>query len=148
MVWTCPSSDSQSIVMPGSTSVTYDLELRFVGVVEEAQYIGGTTIGSLNIDGSAGLHPGQNTYRLTTSDPAHTYFFNAGWIGTGFPDVGAIDFTHTIPVVGGATITLLASAGDGLEEKHSLSVGGVTDPAQPYLGQWINVEVVSIVEVP
>lgn len=149
MVWTCPASSSQSVTMPGSTSVTYNVTFRIVGVVEKAKYTGGTTSGFVNTDGTpdygfSAFTGGENVYKITTSDPAHTYFLNAGAPGTGFPAVVAIDYNLTIPVKGGSTISLIANAGDALEEKHTLSVSGITDPAQPYLGQWIDAIVLGV----
>lgn len=144
MVWSCPGTSSQSIVMPGVAGVTYNVTIRIVGVVEVAKYTGGTTSSTyFNVDGTP-IGGGQNVYKIVTSNPSHTYFLNASWSGSGFPAVVAIDYQKTIPVVGGSTISLLADAGDGLEEKHSISVSGITNPGQPYLGQWIDVFSLSV----
>lgn len=146
IVWSCPNSSSQSVVMPGSASVTYNVDIRIVGVVETAKYIGGTTTSTFfNTNGTAdGSHPSQNTYKITTSNPVDTYWLNASWSGSGFPSVVAIDYNKTIPVVGGATISLIANAGDSLEERQFITVPDISDPPQPYLGQWIDVFILSI----
>jgi hypothetical protein len=146
--WTCPASYTQTTTMGGSASHVYNVTFRVVGVVEIAKYTGGTTTGFLNVDGTpvtTGLWTGSNIYKLTVSDPAHTYYLNQGpWDGSQPTPIGIEDYDITIPIRGGATVTISADSGDGFERRHTLSVSGITSPAQPYVGQWIDLIVLSI----
>ncbi len=144
--------------MGGAPGASYDVTLRFRGVVERKTYTGGTNDGAQwQVGGSptpSGVPPldPTNVYKLTISSPAQTFYINRGTSGTACL---AIDFTKTIQIDQGATVTLEAnSGGDSFELTHdstaaapyaTISVAGVTSPAQPYVGQWVNMDVTLVV---
>lgn len=141
--WAC-GADSKSAIMTGAVGVTYNVSLQFVGVVEPKTYTGGSGSGSFQSGGSPAADV-TNIYKLEVSDPAATYYINRGTSGG---PCASINFAATIPIKTGASITLTAdNGGDGRELMHSISVGGVTDPPQPYVGQWCNVAMNSAVPV-
>jgi len=159
-IWFCPGNAEASAVVGGIPGVPYAVELHFVGVVEEKAYAGGTNDGgNWQIGGTPrtdGGTPaaliGPNIYSLAVSDPPQTYYLNRSPDSSHVGPV-AIDYVKTITINGGATVTLTANAvaevtpphvGETRELSHSISVGGVTSPSQPYLGQWINMYVNSV----
>lgn len=144
--WNCPLFDSDSIVMPGAAGKSYDVELRFQGVVELQSYTGGTLLNNRFYVGGApdtSSSPNSNVYSMSISSPAQKFFLN---YGTDFTITVALDFTETIRIDAGATVGVFATSVDSLELQHTRSVAGVYDPSQPYPGQWVNVSVVSIRE--
>ena len=146
--WKCPEFSNASVVIGGDPATLYDVTLRFVGVIEHSTYTGSTDLGDGFLLGGTSIRNGYNIYQLTISDPFKHYFVN----GNADSGAGAIDYTKTITIQGGATVTLFADSieefgypGFGLEDAHTISVPGVTSPAQPYLGQFINMSVISAV---
>lgn len=145
------TTDPSSTVSTQLTSVvpgTFNVTLRFRGVVEQKTYTGGCTEGAWVANGSYATGDTYNIYKLTISSPPQTYFLNAG--GSGVPHTFAIDLTRTVLIDAGATVTLEANAVDGEEIKN---VGAdattpvtvdVTSPAQPYDGQFIKMDIVDI----
>jgi len=137
----------------GDSATTYYVTLRFRGVVEPKIYTGGTYDGvtpGFNVDGTPD-GTGANIYKLVVSSPSHTYYLNAvpsTWVYSAC-SVYAIDYTKTIPVNGGASVTLTALSIDSSECRNNaatggpLSVSGITTPAQPYDGQFMQVDVVT-----
>ena len=154
----CPATATQSAVMSGPTGNSYDVTLRFQGKVEKMSYTGGSNDGALwQIGGSPDLgnpsSSGSNIYKLQISSPAQTYYLNRGT--TGFGSMFTIDYTKTIQIDVGATVTLSADANngatpgelsDGSGDTPTISVSGVTNPAQPYAGQFINMTVTNVVQ--
>jgi hypothetical protein len=142
--WTCPATDSQSAVMGGLPGTSWDITCRFRGVIENKTYIGGSHSadgwqvgGTPDTTGPAALW---NVYSLAIGSPAQQFYLN---YGTSFL-VYQIDFTKVIQIDAGSLITLFADSVDNNEGAHSISVSGVTDPSQPFAGQWVNMEVTSI----
>jgi hypothetical protein len=132
----------------GTQGVVYDVRLRFSGVVEGKTYSGGCSAedDTWQVGGTPAADTG-NIYRLDISAPAQTYYVNRGTSGD--PALLALDFEETVRVAAGATVTLYATAVDGAE---LLNVGGPYAPvsvkgvqlAQPYDGQFIEMEVLSV----
>ena len=109
----CPPKDgkpSATVRLGGSPDGTYLVTLRFRGVVEQQRYAGGEQDGFFYVGGRSD-DGSYNVYELRTSEPTQSYFLNAGKAGIRhcFP----IDYTRTIAVKGGASLTLLADAQDG-----------------------------------
>ncbi|MFO0722755.1 MAG: LamG domain-containing protein [Myxococcota bacterium] len=144
------SSTITSTTLGGATGRTYDIRLRFRGVVEEKTYGAGCRSGRFSSGGvpSADTY---NLYRLSVSSPPQTYYLNAG--ASFVTRTWAIDFTQTIPMDAGATVTLFADAIDGTQIRNRddtgtpISIPGVTPP-QPYAGQFIQMDVLSVTPQP
>lgn len=129
-------------VMPGTSgTVLYDVTLRFRGVVEQKTYIGGTNDGAFFQTGGTPALDDWNVYQLSISDPTASYFLNRGT--SGLATIHAIDYTKTIRIAAGATVRLTAATIDNREIANNsntggpLSIDGITDPAQPFAGQFI-----------
>lgn len=162
-VWSMPVSAGASmdpadivIVFGGDSSKTYDVTLRFRGIVEWTAYSGGVqsghfVTGGAPDSGTLSLNLVRNRYSLEVSNPSQVYWLNAYTSGSSV-GVFVIDYTVTIPIKGGATLTLKARAMDNASYDNSLNltvpVGGGDPPivvSQPFPGQFIQVNVVSVV---
>ena len=100
---------SYTATLSGDPSVLYQIPLRFRGVVEHKSYSGGSQPDAGNPLFRLGGTPSGtswNIYSLIISNPPQTYYLNNG--GDSDFHVYLIDYTETIPVYGGATVTLYA----------------------------------------
>ncbi|WP_433936196.1 hypothetical protein AB3662_16010 [Sorangium cellulosum] len=128
----------------GSPDTTYQVTVRLRGVVETMKYRGGTPDGMHFRVGGTPDDATYNIYSFTVSDPPEVYYLNDS------PNVGhdtfIIDHTKTIPVRGGATVSFLGDGQNGIEIanfKH-LVVDGVPPAPEPYVGQFIQLDVQSV----
>lgn len=145
----CNVIDPDPVVatLGGSAATTYQVTLRFRGVVETKTYDGGTTTGYFN-EGGAGAGDGFNVYALTVSAPAQSYYLNAGASGVGHSF--GIDYTATLAITAGATVTLTASAIDGVQHKNldenraPIVVPDVPPAPSAYDGQFVQMDVISV----
>lgn len=147
--WNCNVTDPAPVVatLGGATGTTYQVTLRFRGVVETKTYDGGTTTGFFNTGGT-GAQDGFNVYALTVSAPTQSYYLNAGTSGVG--NSFGIDYTATLAITAGATVTLTASAIDAVEHKNlddtntPIVVPGIAPAPDAYDGQFIQMDVVAV----
>ena len=132
----------------GSPETTYDVTLRFRGVVEYVTVTGGQLDGVFCTGGTPEL-VGYNTYSMKVSAPSQTYYLNAGHSGPRrcFP----VDYTETVPMRGGAVVTLV---GDPVDTAQILNIDGdggtsVVPGVAPYPaaydGQFLQMDVISVV---
>ena len=135
--------------MQGTAGVTYDVVLRFRGVVEERTYTGGTQAGHWYTGGDAPDRSDPfNIYPLQVSSPAQTYCLNAGTSGIHTCD--GLDYTETIEVAAGATVTLTADSVDGGQiididaSGNAIVVPGIAPAPNAYDGQFVQMDVVSV----
>ena len=149
----CRAADprpTQTVVMEGRPGQLYRVTLRFRGVVEQHSYAGGKQdrlwyVGGHSAQGS------YNIYRLHISDPEQTYYLNAG--RAGIRRTWAIDYTKTLRVRGGATVTLSGDAQDGAlivnrdESNHPIIIPGVPPAPELFDGQFIQMDVTSVTSV-
>ncbi len=140
-VQTCAVSTSSSATMGGETGASYDVDMRFRGVFEKKTFTGGTNDGAYWQTGGTPANDVVNIYSITISSPFQMYYINRGSAG-----VSSVDFTRTVQIDAGASVTFLASSVEGQELLASGSVSGVTDPVQPYPGQWANMTVTKVVK--
>lgn len=138
----CPNEVVDVATMHGVPGATYDVTIALRGIVELKTYAGGTNDGGFwQVGGAPAVDP-WNVYRLEISSPAQTYYVNRGT--SGLSTVSEIDYSKTIPIDTGATVTLTASSIDDYELSATASASGVTNPPQPYEGQWINMSVTGV----
>jgi len=137
----------QTATLGGSPSVTYEVTLRFRGVVEEKGYFGGTKEEHWQIGGAPG---GDlfNVYELNVSQPAQSYYVNSGVSGVlhSYP----LDYQKVIDVTGDATVTLSADPIDTAEIKNIDEAGApivvphVSPAPKPFDGQFVQMDVISV----
>jgi len=147
--WNCNVTDPDPVVatLGGGGAATYDVTLRFRGVVEGKTYSGGTVVDYF-VRGGAPADDTYNVYALEVSDPPTTFYLNAGTSGSGRPFV--IDYTATVTMAAGATVTLTATAIDGVEHMNldaddvPMVVPDVPPAPDAYDGQFIQMDVVSV----
>lgn len=146
----CVVTDPTPVVahLAGAAGTTYQVTLRFRGVVEQKAYTGGVADGYF-YTGGAEDGGAYNVYAMTVSSPAQTYFLNAG--ASDITNCWPLDYTETIPIDAGATVTLTSQAKDGQEIKNRDAATGapivvpdVPPAPDPFNGQFIQMDVVSV----
>lgn len=131
----------------GEPGVMYDVTLHVRGVVEPKNFTGGEVQFDHFQTGGEPVKNDYNFYSLRVSEPAATYTVNRNAEKVGhytFP----IDYRVTIPVRGGATVTMGAYDSNDVaianHQKHV--VAGVAPAPAPFDGQFFQVDVESVKE--
>jgi hypothetical protein len=146
----CSDPAPRSTVLAGPDGMSYDVTLRFRGVVELKTYDGGWSDGLWQVGGSPANDP-YNVYRLEISSPPQVYYLNRGT--SGLETCQALDYTRTVRMAVGATVTLSAQALDGYQIKNRdgarnpIVVPGVPPAPAAYAGQFIEMDVVEVREL-
>lgn len=130
----------------GEKGKRYKVTLRVRGVVEPMMYKDGQQVGERFYIGGTPNNATYNIYQLTVSSPAQHFFFNCD------DKVGhrifTIDYTATIEIEGGATLTLHGDGQNGhmITNFAKLIVPDVTPAPKPYNGQFIQLNVLDVAE--
>lgn len=137
----------------GAAGVTYDVRLRFRGVVETRTYTGGTADGNLYIGGpTPSRGDTHNIYSLTISNPPQTYYVNHIASGVGY--CVTLDFQRTVQIAAGATVTLTADGVDGVQlanygaDGHPIVIPGIAPAPSAFDGEFVQVDVLSVTPRP
>lgn len=139
----CDCADSSVAVTVGGTAgVTYDVGVRIRGVMERGSYVNGTANGMWYVGGATDSSI-LTVAALEVSAPPETYYLNQLATGGG---LHVLDYEVTLPIAGGATVTLFMSATDAREVADSTTavIPGVQTTPSPYLGQFAQIDVVSV----
>jgi hypothetical protein len=140
---------SRSLVLGGDPQVTYDVQLRFRGVVEWVTVDGGVGTGPFRVGGQA-EQTGFNIYSLEVEQPPTVYFLNAG--GSGPRRTFPLEETHTLPMRGGTHVTITGDPVDGAEiinrdgDGGTNVIPGIPPAPLPFDGQFLQVDVVSVTQ--
>jgi hypothetical protein len=146
-----PTADRQthSKKLAGDSSVVYDVKLRVRGNTEPNTYV----LGKLDPNrrfyvGGETSTPGYTAYMLTVAEPPQVYFFNYN------PSTSHIhfllDYEVTIPMRGGTTLTFEVNGGKSVPDGHGVSnrdklvVPGIAPAPDPYNGQIVQFDVISV----
>ena len=126
----------------GKRGVLYQVTLHVRGVVEPKNFIGGDVQFEHFQTGGEPVKNDYNFYSIAVSDPAATYTVNRNAEKVGhytFP----IDYHVTIPIRGGATVTMGAyDSNDVAIANHQRHVVAGLPPApQPFDGQFFAIDV-------
>ena len=130
----------------GEKGKRYLVTLRFRGVVEPMMYKNGKKDGDYFYIGGEPNNSTYNIYKFSVSSPESHYFLNRQ------DKVGhvtfTIDYTKTIEIDGGAKITFHGDGQNGqlISNYGKLVVPGVAPAPKPFNGQFVQVDVVSVVE--
>lgn len=152
----------------GDPAKTYQVKLRFRGVVEPRTYVdadGKNVTTNTKPRFLVGGHPRTddstdfNDYGIAVAEPAQNYYLNAYFATEHW--VFGIDYEATITVKGGSKVTLFGHDGNDLEINNTAStargngpndslgkaieIPGIPNQAD---GQWIQVNVVEVRESP
>jgi hypothetical protein len=131
----------------GESGKRYKVTLRVRGVVEPMMYKDGQQVGERFYIGGAPNNATYNIYKLTVSSPAAHFFFNRD------DKVGhrifTIDYTATIEIDGGATLTFHGDGQNGhmITNFAKLVVPGIPPAPKPFNGQFIQLNVIDVAEV-
>lgn len=131
----------------GEVGKRYKVTLRVRGVVEPMMYKDGKQEGEYFYIGGAPNNATYNIYQLTVSSPESHFFFNRqDKVGH---RIFTIDYTATIEIAGGATLTLHGDGQNGrmITNFAKLVVPDVAPAPQPFNGQFIQLNVMDVVEV-
>ena len=129
----------------GQPGVTYQVTLRVRGVVEPKNFSGGDVQFEHFQKGGEPVKNDYNFYNLVVSDPAATYTVNRNADKVGHYTF-AIDYVVTIPIRGGATVTMGAYDSNDVaiaNHEHHV-VAGVPPAPQAFDGQFFDVQVEKI----
>jgi hypothetical protein len=132
----------------GERGKRYRVTLRFRGVVEPMMYQGGRAVGEYFYIGGEKNNATYNVYQLSVSEPPQHYFLNRqDKVGH---RIFTIDYVQTIEIAGQATITFHGNGQNGrlITNFKKLVVPEVPPAPAPYNGQFVQVNVVAIQEVP
>jgi hypothetical protein len=124
----------------------YKVTLRFRGVVEPMMYKNGKMDGDLFYIGGEPNNATYNIYKITVSSPAEHYFLNRqDKVGH---RIFKIDYTKTIEIDGDATVTFFGDGQNGrlISNFEKLVVQDVAPAPKPFNGQFVQVNVVDVVE--
>jgi hypothetical protein len=129
----------------GRAGLIYDVTLRVRGVVEPKNFTGGDVQFEHFQSGGAPVKNDYNFYDIVVSDPAVRYTVNRNADKVGhytFP----IDYRVTIPIRGGATVTLGAydSNDVAIANHQNFVVDGVPPAPRAFDGQFFQVDVESV----
>ena len=140
----------ESVVFGGEAATTYSLTLRVRGIWEPTFISGGEApdaelpfkIGGEVAEGNAIDY---QQFFITVSDPAETYWLNDYQYTA--HDIHKADYEITIPVVGGASVTVVMN--DGNERQIANYPEEIFDDLPPYdqeptKGQLLQLQVVSV----
>ena len=126
----------------GDKGKSYDVTLRFRGVVEPMMYKDGKKDGEYFYIGGGSNNKTYNIYKIEVSSPKSHYFLNRqDRVGH---KIFTIDYTRTIRIDGDAVLTL---SGDGQNGKLISNFKKLTIPEispKPYHGQFIQIDVVKV----
>lgn len=125
--------------------IIYDVRIRVRGVVEPKNFVGGDVQFEHFQIGGTPVKNDYNFYNIEVSDPHALWTVNSNAAKVGhytFP----IDYTVTIPIRGGANITIGAyDSNDVAIANHQHHVIANVPPApQPFDGQFFQIDVESI----
>jgi Head domain of trimeric autotransporter adhesin len=100
-----PTTDSLAVTVGGVSGRRFALTMRVRGVIEYNTYTGGTAFGAHGYIGGTATSGTDDTWKLTISSPAQTYWLNHDSTGASNEAV-VIDDVLTVIADAGATLTL------------------------------------------
>jgi len=139
---------TRSLKVGGTPDASYDIVLRFRGVVEQNSYAGGVADGYWYTGGRAD-DGHYNIYQMTVSAPAQVFFLNAG--RANIMRSWAIDYQRTVRLAGGADITLTADDQDRElivnrdDRDQRIVIPDVPPAPAAFDGQFIQMDVLSVI---
>ena len=128
----------------GEKGKRYQVTLRFRGVVEPMMYKRGKQVGEYFYIGGEKNNATYNVYEISVSSPEAHYFLNRqDKVGH---QIFTIDYTQTIEIDGGATVTFHGDGQNGrlITNFKKLVVPGIAPAPKPFNGQFIQVDVVDV----
>lgn len=131
----------------GEAGKRYKVTLRFRGVVEPMMYKDGKMDGDYFYIGGEPNNGTYNIYKLSISSPPSHYYLNRqDKVGH---RIFTIDYTKTIEIDGGATVTFFGDGQNGrlISNFSKLVVPDVAPAPKPFNGQFVQVDVVEVVPV-
>jgi hypothetical protein len=139
--------------LAGDSNVVYDVKLRVRGNTEPNTYVKGKLDPNLRFYvGGETSTPGYTAYMLTVADPQQVYFFNYNASTSHIHFL--LDYEVTIAMRGGTMLTFEVNGGKSVPDGHGVSnhdklvVPGISPAPDPYNGQLVQFDVVSVQQRP
>ena len=146
----CTCADSATLVtriVGGGPGERWHVTIRIRGVMEYMGYTGGTAgPGNWYVGGMPG-DSAQNYFKLTISSPDSHFYLNSG--STTQHNSWLHDYEATFDLDAAASVIFESNGQDSAEwegvdpDDVPLSVAGITDPPQPYNGQFAQLDVIA-----
>jgi hypothetical protein len=143
----CHCADgSQDVHVTVGGAGQWHVMARIRGVMEWMGYTGGSASGNWYVGGQPG-DGADNYYELAIDMPAQHYYINVGNSNVGHS--WSYDEMVTFDVAAGATLTFSANGQDRIQwmgvdgAGQPISITGITDPPQPYDGQFARLDVLA-----
>lgn len=130
----------------GEKGKKYKVTLRFRGVVEPMMYKNGKMDGDYFYIGGEPNNATYNIYKISVASPESHYFLNRqDKVGH---RVFTIDYTKTIEIEGGSKITFHGNGQNGalISNGAHLVVPGIPPAPMPFNGQFVQIDVLDVVE--
>ena len=143
----CVAPADVTATLLGDETVLYDITLQIRGVVELAEYTGGSNDGAYFQTGGTLDLTGHNGYKLTVSDPPQDYWLNRGTGPACVVIGGDSGYECVIQANGGAMITLHVDLGgdtDQITNYTHLVVPDISPAPDWFDGQFLHMDVVSV----
>jgi hypothetical protein len=143
-LYSCTDPPDTQTTFHGDSATKYEVHLRFRGIIETRPYQNGSHDGFWQTGGSYSSSNSFNVYCLSISDPAQIYYLN---YGESVYNCYVVDYTQTIYVKDGATVTLSVSTIDNRSVKtigtdeNNLTI---SDIERADSGQFLQMEVLDI----
>jgi hypothetical protein len=157
---TCPTggaTTSRTITVGGKPGATYELTLRFRGVLEPKVYAGGRGPGDHFYVGGDPVASNYNVYRLSVSSPREVYYLNYDEGAGEAHQVFTINHTKAVRVSAGASVTLDIVDPDCALVRNCrdtsaatcqpLVVAGVPPAPAAFDGQFVHIEVLAVTPI-
>jgi hypothetical protein len=144
-----PTTDSVAVTVGGVSGRRYSLTMRVRGVIEYNTYTGGTAFGAHGYIGGTAVSGSDDTWKLTISSPAQTYWLNHDSTGVSNEAV-VMDDVLTVIADAGATVTLEYDAQGPSFQGNSLLLRapGVAPFPEVFDGHFLDISLAAAQEFP
>ena len=144
-----PTTDSVAVTVGGVSGRRYSLTMRVRGVIEYNTYTGGTAFGAHGYIGGTAVSGSDDTWKLTISSPAQTYWLNHDSAGVSNEAV-VMDDVLTVIADAGATVTLEYDAQGPSFQGNSLLLRapGVAPFPEVFDGHFLDISLAAAQEFP
>lgn len=138
----CVTHDKQ-LSLHGDAFKTYMVKLRVRGVIETIPIFAGQAGPGGWTQGGQPLNTTNSIFMMTISSPAENYWLNRG---VAAQLTSTIDYEASVAIAGDAEVLFHADGQDGkcLTNAMGLTLPGVVTMPQPYSGQFLQLDVVSV----
>jgi hypothetical protein len=139
------ASQKRTIAFGGNPGTTYEVTLRVRGLVELMPYAGSVGAGPFAEGGTPDPNSHYLRLQLQIASPKKDYVLNKG--ASNGDNVHKLDYMAKVQVQGGSTLTFIALDPNMDQAKNYMNivVEGIPPAPQPFDGEFVQINVVSVV---